>query len=51
MRNALAHAPKGQRQMVAALIRTGFAQETDVDARRQWRAVADRLRATLPKIA
>jgi putative transposase len=51
MRNALAHAPKGQRQMVAALIRMVFAQETDLDARRQWRAAADRLRATLPKIA
>jgi putative transposase len=51
MRNALAHAPKGQRQMVAALIRTVFAQETEADARRQWRAVADQLRAKLPKIA
>jgi putative transposase len=35
MRNALAHAPKGQRQTVAALIRTAFAQETEADARRQ----------------
>jgi putative transposase len=51
MRNALAHAPKGQRQMVAALIRTVFAQETEADARRQWRAVADQLRAKFPKIA
>jgi putative transposase len=41
MRNALAHAPKGQRQMVAALIRTAFAQETEADARRQWRMMAD----------
>jgi putative transposase len=34
-RNALAHAPKGQRQTVAALIRTVFAQEAKADARRQ----------------
>lgn len=51
MRNALAHAPKGQRQTVAALIRTAFAQETETDARRQWRVVADQLRARLPKLA
>jgi len=51
MRNALAHAPKGQRQMLAALIRTVFAQDTEADARRQWRAVADQLRAKSPKLA
>jgi len=51
MRNALAHAPKGQRQTVAALIRTAFAQETEADARRQWRVVADQLRERLPKLA
>jgi putative transposase len=51
MRNALAHAPKGQRQTVAALIRTAFAQETEADARRQWRVVADQLRNRLPKLA
>jgi putative transposase len=50
MRNALAHVPKGQRQMVAALIRTVFAQESETDARRQWRAVADQLRERFPKI-
>ena len=50
MRNALAHVPKGQRQMVAALIRTVFAQEGEADARRQWRAVADQLRERFPKI-
>jgi putative transposase len=50
MRNALAHVPKGQRQMVAALIRTVFAQESEADARRQWRAVADQLRERFPKI-
>jgi putative transposase len=50
MRNALAHVPKGQRQMVAALIRTVFAQESEADARGQWRTVADQLRARFPKI-
>jgi putative transposase len=50
MRNALAHASKGQRQMVAALIRTVFTQETDLDARRQWREVADQLRVKWPKL-
>ena len=51
MRNALAHVPKGQRQMVAALIRTVFAQETEKEAHRQWRAVADQLRERFPKLA
>jgi putative transposase len=51
MRNALAHAPKGQRQMVAAMIRTVFAQETEKEAHRQWRIVADQLRARFPKLA
>jgi putative transposase len=50
MRNALAHVPKGQRQMVAALIRTVFAQEGEADARRQWRAVADQLRERFAKV-
>ena len=50
MRNALVHVPKGQRQMVAALIRTVFAQESEAEARRQWRAVADQLRERFPKI-
>jgi len=50
MRNALVHVPKGQRQMVAALIRTVFAQDGELEARRQWRAVADQLRKRFPKI-
>jgi len=50
MRNALAHVPKGQRQMVAALIRTAFAQDSEPEARRQWRAVADQLRERFPKL-
>ena len=41
MRNALAHAGKGQRQIVLALINTVFAQETAEAAHKQWRVVAD----------
>ncbi len=51
MRNALAFANKGQRQMVLALINTAFAQETAEGAREQWRVVADHLREKLPKLA
>lgn len=51
MRNALAHVPKGQRQMVAALIRTAFAEIDAERATAQWRDVADRLRDRYPKLA
>ena len=51
MRNALAHANKGQRQMVLALINTAFAQETTEAAHEQWRVVADHFRPKLPKLA
>lgn len=51
LRNALAHAGKGQRQMVLALINTIFAQETSEAASDQWRAVADQLREKFPKLA
>ena len=51
MRNALAHAGKGQRQMVFALINTVFAQETAEAASAQWRIVADQLREKFPKLA
>ncbi|MCQ4348686.1 IS256 family transposase [Pseudomonas stutzeri] len=51
MRNALAHVGKGQRTMVAALLRTVFAQDNEAEARRQWRAVANQLRERFPKIA
>jgi putative transposase len=50
MRNALAHVGAKQRQMVAAAIRTAFTQETPAAARKEWRAVADRLRARFPKL-
>lgn len=51
MRNALAYAGKGQRQMVLALINTVFAQESAEAAHAQWRVVADQLRDKFPKLA
>ena len=51
MRNALAHAGNGQRQMVLALINTAFAQETPEAARAQWDIVVDQLRTKFPKLA
>ena len=51
MRNALAYAGKGQRQMVLALITTAFAQETPEQASAQWRIVANQLREKFPKLA
>lgn len=51
MRNALAYAGKGQRQVVLALINTVFAQETVVAAQEQWAVVTAQLRAKFPKLA
>ena len=51
LRNALAYANKGQRQMVFALINTIFAQETAEAAHTQWRAVVDQLRGKFPRLA
>ena len=51
LRNVLAHADKGQRQMVRAMINTIFAQDTAEAASRQWRIVADQLRDKFPKLA
>ncbi len=51
MRNALAHAGKSGRRVVSAFVATAFAQEDPASASRQWRAVADQLRAKLPKLA
>lgn len=50
LHNALAHAGKGQRQMVLAAINTVFAQETLDAAVVQWRIVADRLRIKIPTL-
>ena len=51
LRNALAHAGKGQRQMVLAAINTAFAQDDFEAASKQWRAVADQLREKFPKLS
>ena len=51
LRNALAYANKGQRQMVFALINTIFAQETAQAAHAQWRVVSDQLREKFPRLA
>lgn len=50
MRNALAHVPRRQHQMVAAVIRTAFVQESHAEARIQWRETADKLRHRFPKL-
>ena len=51
MRNALAHAGKTQRSVVAAWIGTAFAQDDAEAARKQWRQVADQLRPRVGKLA
>lgn len=51
LRNALAHAGKSGRRVVAAFIGTAFAQDDADTARTQWRQVADQLRPKLPKLA
>src|SRR3954468_22980592 len=51
MRNAMAHAGKTQRRVVAAWIGTAFAQDDAEAARKQWRQVADQLRPRVSKLA
>jgi putative transposase len=51
VRNALALVPKGVQAMVAASIRTAFAQPTAKAARAQWREVADGFRKHYPRLA
>jgi putative transposase len=51
MRNALAHAGRNGRRVVAAFIGTAFVQEDADSARTQWRQVADQLRPKVPKLA
>ena len=51
MRNALAHAGKSGRRVVAAFIATAFAQDDAEAASTQWRQVADQLRPKVPKLA
>jgi transposase-like protein len=51
MRNALAHAPKGQHTVVAAAIRQAFLQPDAKSASQTWRHVSDQLRGRWPKLA
>jgi putative transposase len=51
VRNALAVVPKSAAQLVAATIRTVFAQPDAAGAREQWRRVADGFRSRYPKLA
>jgi len=51
MRNALAHAGRQGRRVVAAVIGTAFVQDDAEAARTQWRQVADQLRPKVKKLA
>jgi len=51
VRNALALVPKSAQQLVAATIRTVFAQPEPAMARQTWRQVADGFRPRYPKLA
>jgi transposase-like protein len=51
LRNVLAHVPRRQHQMVAAVIRTAFVQDDAAQAHGQWPEVADKLRGRLPKLS
>jgi putative transposase len=51
VRNALALVPKAAAALVAATIRTVFAQPDATSAREQWRRVADGFRSRYPKLA
>jgi len=51
LRNLLALVPRSAAEMVAATVRTVFAQPDAASAREQWRKVADSLRAQFPRAA
>jgi hypothetical protein len=51
MCNALAHAGRNGKRVVAAFIATAFAQDHAGAAQTQWRQVADQVRPKLPKLA
>ena len=51
MRNALAHAGRQGRRVVAAFIGTAFVQDDAEAASKQWRQVAYQLRPKVPKLA
>jgi len=50
MRNALSHVARREQAMVAAVIRTAFAQVGPAEAHVQWRETADKLRGRYPKL-
>ena len=50
IRNVLAHVPKGEAEMVAALFRTIFAQPDLTSMSKQWDKVHDDLTARYPKV-
>ena len=51
VRNVLALVPKSAAEMVAATIRTVFAQPDPKGAREQWRKVADGFRSRFPRVS
>jgi putative transposase len=51
MRNALAYVTTRERNVVSSMIKTIFAHEDRAQAHRQWRLVADHLRARFSKLA
>lgn len=51
MRNILSYVARRHQSMVAAMVRTVFAQQDGAQARAQWRTVADQLRGQFPKVA
>jgi transposase-like protein len=51
LRNALALVPKSAQHLVAATIRTVFAQPTAAQTRTQWRQVADGFRTPFPRLS
>jgi len=51
MRNLLANVQKGKKELVAATIRTAYAQPSQPEAGAQWRRVADGLRESFGKLA
>lgn len=51
MRNLLAYVPQAQKEMVAALVRTAFVQETPEAAHAQWCQIAESLRPRNARLA
>lgn len=51
MRNILSYVPRGRKEMVAAMVRTAFAQDDQESARTQWRSVSESLRSSYPSVS